>query len=124
MQYYLLGDSFKMKKKQLEQRIVFFQALNGLCKKDKFCYINDCPDVMIDIICEACHNLLKLNTLKNQRSVKNKAKLFGKCLEKLSCPQTSIKSKRNLLKSEEVGKAVFSLLANTVLPELKKLKEK
>ena len=113
-----------MKKKQLEKRIVFLKALNGLCKRDKFCYINDCPDAMIDIICEACHNLLKLNSMKNMKPVKNKVKLIGKALEKLSCSQTDITSKRNLLKSEEVGKAVFSLLATTVLPTLLQLKEK
>ena len=113
-----------MKKKQLEKRIIFLKALNGLCKKDKFCYLNDCPDVMIDIICEACHNLLKLNSMKNQRPVKNKVKLIGKALEKLSCSQTDIKTKRNLLKKEDIGKAVFSLLVTTVLPTLLKLKEK
>ena len=113
-----------MNKKQIEKRINFFNVLNGLSKKDKFLYIKDCPDRIIDIICEACHNLLKLKSLKDQTKVRNKVRLIGNAFKQLSSPETSIATKRDLLKEEEIGVVVFSLLSSTVLPNLIKLRER
>ena len=113
-----------MKKKQLEKRIKFFQALRALCKKDKFKYVDDCPDAMIDVICEACYNLLKLHSLKDDRRTKNKLRTIKNIIKELCSCETSVVTRRNLLKKEEIGKEVFSLLSNVVLPELEKLKAK
>ena len=113
-----------MNKKQLEKRIKFLKLLNGLSKKDKFLYIKDCPDRMIDVICEACHNLLKLRSLKDQTKVRNKVRLIGNAFQQLSSPEISIGIKRDLLKEEEIGSVVFALLSSIVLPALIKLKER
>lgn len=113
-----------MKKKQLEKRLKFLQALSALCKKDKFKYVDDCPDAMIDVICEACFNLLKLHSLKDDRRTKKKVKTINKFIEELCSCETSVVARRNLLKKEEIGKEVFSLLSNVVLPELEKLTAK
>lgn len=107
-----------MKKKQLQKRIEFFQTLNGLSKKDKFQYIQNCPDAMIDIISEACFNILKLNTLRNQAKVTKKVKLLDNDIKTLSSKANTVESRRNLLKRELIGKEVFSLLSTAVLPEL------
>lgn len=108
-----------MKKKALEKRIKFLETLNGLSKKDKVQYIQDCPDAMINVISEACFNLLKLHTLKNQTKVTKKVKILGKDIQTLSNKVNSVESRRNLLKNESIAKEVFSLLSTAVLPALK-----
>ena len=39
-------------------------------------------------------------------------------IRKLSKPQTSIKKKREMLKDDQVGKGVFSLLASVIIPSI------
>lgn len=113
-----------MKKKQLEKRIKFLQAFKSLCKKDKFQYIKDCPDPMINVICEACYNLLKLHSLKNEGKVKKKLKKIESFLEKLTSSDISVDERRNLLLKEDIGKEIFGLISNAVLPTLEKFLKK
>ena len=39
-------------------------------------------------------------------------------IRQLSKPQTSIKMKRKILKDDQVGKGVFSLLASVIIPSI------
>lgn len=113
-----------MRKKQVEKRIKFLLAFKSLSKKDQFQYVKDCPDPMINVICEACYNLLKLHSLKQQSKVKKKLKKIESFLEELSSSDTSVNERRNLLLNEDIGKEIFSLLSIAVLPALEKLREK
>lgn len=113
-----------MKKKQLEKRVKFMQAFKSLSKKDKFQYIKDCPNQMINIISEACFNLLKLHSLKQDGKVKKKLKKIETCLNELSSSNKSVDVRRTLLLKEDIGTEIFALLSNVVLPTLEKLTKK
>ena len=39
-------------------------------------------------------------------------------IREISKPQTSVKKKRDLLKRDQIGKGVFSLLASVIIPSI------
>ena len=56
-----------MKQKQLKKRNCYFTALKGLSKKEKKEYLQECPNDLIDVICEGCFNSCKHEKLKIKR---------------------------------------------------------
>lgn len=113
-----------MKKEQLQKRVTFFHALNGLDETDRIQYLEDCPEAVINIICEACHNLLKLELLSDQTEIRKRAKPIENYLKELSNAKIDVNRRRDLLKQEDIGNVLFSLLTMYVLPTLIKLLEK
>ena len=50
--------------------------------------------------------------------LRKKLKPIKDDIRKLSKPQTSVKKKRELLKRDQTGKGVFSLLASVIIPSI------
>ena len=90
-------------------------------KSERKKYLNSCTDDEIHAICGACKNLISNNI---KMSEKKKAYLRKKLapikeeIREISKPQTSVKKKRDLLKRDQIGKGVFSLLASVIIPSI------
>ena len=63
------------------------------------------------------HNNIKL-TQKKKTYLRKKLGSIKDDIRQLSKPQTSIKMKRKILKDDQVGKGVFSLLASVIIPSI------
>ena len=111
-----------MKQKHLKKRNCYFTALKGLSKKEKKEYLKECPDILIDVICEGCFNLLKHEKLKNKKGIQNKIKPIKQQFEKLTDGKISIKNKREIL--DKIGVQVISLINKHLIPILNNLIEK
>ena len=111
-----------MEKKHLKQILKSLQkASKNKKKKDRERYLNSCSDSDLHAICGACKNFLNNNiSMTNKQKTYLKKKLFTlkKDIRKLSRPQTSVKKKRELLKIDQIGKGVFSLLASVIIPSI------
>ena len=84
-------------------------------------YLESCTDDEIHAICGACKNFLNNNIKLTEKKRANLRKKLGPIkndIRKLSKPQTSIKKKREMLKDDQVGKGVFSLLASVIIPSI------
>ena len=84
-------------------------------------YLEFCSDDEIHAICGACKNFLCNNIKLTEKKRANLRKKLGPIkndIRKLSKPQTSIKKKREMLKDDQVGKGVFSLLASVIIPSI------
>ena len=111
-----------MKQKYLKKRNCYFTALKGLSKKEKKEYLQECPNNLIDVICEGCFNLLKHEKLKNKKDIQNKIKPIKAQFEKLTDKKISIKNKREIL--DKIGVEVISLIYKHIIPLLNNLVEK
>ena len=111
-----------MKQKHLEKRNCYFTALKGLSKKDKKEYLKECPEILINVLCEGCFNLLKHEKLKNKKDVQNKIRPIKEQFEKLADANISIKNKRQIL--DEIGIEVIALINKYIVPLLDNLVKK
>ena len=111
-----------MEKKHLKQILKSLQkASKNKRKKDRERYIDSCSDSDLHAICGACKNFLENNismTNKQKTYLKKRLYKFKKDIRKLSKPQTPVKKKRELLKRDQIGKGVFSLLAGFIIPSI------
>ena len=90
-------------------------------KSERKKYLEFCSDDEIHAICGACKNFLCNNIKLTEKKRANLRKKLGPIkndIRKLSKPQTSIKKKREMLKDDQVGKGVFSLLASVIIPSI------
>ena len=88
---------------------------------DRKKYLESCTDDEIHAICGACRNLLFNNIKLTETKKSHLRKKLGPIkddIRQLSKPQTSIKKKREILKNDQVGKGVFSLLASIIIPSI------
>ena len=86
-------------------------------KSERKKYLNSCTDDEIHAICGACKNLLSNNIKINEKKkayLRKKLAPIKEEIREISKPQTSVKKKRDLLKRDQIGKGVFSLLARTI----------
>ena len=109
----------KMKTKHLKKRVRYFKALQGLSKKDIKQYMVECPDTLIDVICEACYNLLYNPKLKHKEDLCEEIKPFGDYLKKLSKQNVPVSYKRNVL--QKIGVHIVLLIERSILPLLKSI---
>ena len=90
-------------------------------KKERIKYLESCSDDEIHAICGACKNFLSNNiklSEKKKSYLRKKLNPIKNDIRKISKPQTSVKKKRELLKRDQTGKGVFSLLASVIIPSI------
>ena len=111
-----------MEKKNLMKVLSRLQkTLKNNKKQDRGNYLESCSDDEIHAICGACKNFLCNNiklTEKKKAFLRKKLGPIKNDIRQLSKPQTSIKRKREILKNDQVGKGVFSLLASVIIPSI------
>ena len=111
-----------MEKKQLKQILSLLQKTpKKNRKKDRKDYLNFCTDNEIHAICGACKNFLSNNikiSEKKKSYLRKKLHPIKDDIRKLSKTKTSVKKKRELLKRDQTGKGVFSLLASVIIPSI------
>ena len=85
-------------------------------------FLKEFSDDEIHCICEACYNILGGNILinKNNNKFKLKKKLIPirNKIRKLGNSKISVKTKRRLLSTPQVGHGILSAIASVVLPSL------
>ena len=111
-----------MKNFALEKRIKSLSSLPTLKRKNKdMSFIDEYSDDKIHNICEACHNIIHMkfpldSEKKNQ--LKRKLNPIKKEFRQLGNPKLLLRTKRKLLKNQQVGFGVFTALASFVIPAL------
>ena len=112
----------KMKKDHLWKILSTLQKTPKYNQKgERKRYLEFCSDDEIHAICGACKNFLCNNiklTEKKKAYLRKKLGPIKHDIRQLSKPQTSIKRKREILKDDQVGKGVFSLLASVIIPSI------
>ena len=111
-----------MKQKHLEKRNCYFTALKGLSKKDKKEYLKECPEILINVLCEGCFNLLKHEKLKNKKDIQNKIRPIKEQFKKLADTNISVENKRQIL--DKIGIEVIALINKYIVPLLDNLVKK
>ena len=106
-----------MKTKHLKKRVSYFKALCGLRNKDIKQYMAECPDTLIDVICEACFNLCHHHALKDEEITCREREPFNVYLKKLANKKVSVQYKREIL--QKIGAEIVYLIHSSVLPLLK-----
>ena len=84
-------------------------------------YLESCSDDEIHAICGACKNFLSNNIKMSEKKksyLRKKLTPIKDDIRKLSNPQSSVEKKRELLKRDQTGKGVFSLLASVIIPSI------
>ena len=110
-----------MKNLQLKQRVNTLSKINQMRKRCDTTFLNKLSDYEIHSICEACYNILGGNIPINKN---NKFKLKKKLIpirneiRKLGNSKISVKTKRRLLSTPQVGHGILSAIASVVLPSL------
>ena len=111
-----------MDKKNLKKILTTLKKLpKNNSKSARKKYLNSCTENEIHAICGACNNLLRDNIKisKSRKSyLRKKLNPIKNDLRKLSKSNTSVKKKRELLKKDQTGKGVFSLLASVIIPSI------
>ena len=108
-----------MKTKHLKKRIKYFNAICGLNKKEIKEYMRECPDTLIDVICEACFNLCHHPKLKHREDLCKEMKPIGDLIKRLAKKNVPKSYKRNIL--QKIGLQVVILIEKSVLPLLKSI---
>ena len=108
-----------MKTKHLKNRVKYFKALCGLNKKGLKEYVRECPDTLIDVICEACFNLCHHEILKDVGFEDSQKDALNDYLKILKDRKVQVQYKREIL--QKVGAEVVSLIHSTILPLLKEV---
>ena len=106
-----------MKTKHLKKRVSYFKALRGLCKKDIKQYMDECPDTLIHVICEACYNLCHHRALKDEDITCREREPFNVYINKLASKKVPVQFKREIL--QKIGAEIVYLIDSSVLPLLK-----
>ena len=110
-----------MNQGELVQLIKTINSVNQLKKNEKIDMAHDCPENVIDSICECCYNLVN-NYLPIKREKKyrarNRLNPIRHEVRELADSRTSLQRKRELLSDPQVGGGVFTILASTILPAL------
>ena len=110
-----------MKNLQLKQRVDTLSKINQMRRRCDTTFLNKLSDDEIHCICEACYNILGGNIPINKN---NKFKLKKKLIpirneiRKLGNSKISVKTKRRLLSTPQVGHGILSAIASIVLPSL------
>ena len=107
---------------ELEKRIKILSSLPALKKSNKdMSFIDEYSDDKIHDICEACYNIVHMKfPLESKKKYQLKKRLtpIKKEVMQLANPKILIKTKRKLLKKQQVGFGVFTALASFVIPAL------
>ena len=107
-----------MKNLQLKQRVDTLSKINQMRRGCDTSFLKEFSDDEIHCICEACYNILGGNIPINKN---NKFKLKKKLIpirneiRKLKNSKISVKTKRRLLSTPQVGNGILSAIASVVL---------
>ena len=111
-----------MKNSSLNKKIKSLSTLPALKRSNKdMSFIDAYSDDKIHDICEACHNIVHMKfPLESKKKYQLKKRLtpIKKQVMQLANPKILMKTKRKLLKKQQVGFGVFTALASFVIPEL------
>ena len=105
-----------MKTKHLKKRVKYFKALCGLNKKGIKEYVRECPDTLIDVICEACFNLCHHCDLQDEDICREREPL-NVYIKKLANKKVPVEYKREIL--QKIGAEIVSIIDSSVLLLLK-----
>ena len=112
----------KMKKDHLWKILSTLQKVpKNNQKGERKKYLEFCTDDEIHAICGACKNFLSNNIKMSEKKksyLRKKLTPIKDDIRKLSNPQSSVEKKRELLKRDQTGKGVFSLLASVIIPSI------
>ena len=97
---------------RVQQQLPFLRYVESLPTKAKCKIISKCKSPQINAISEIAYNFLKAN-LTDNRKVISKLKPYKKLIKILSLKKTSLKKKRNILKSPKGG-SILSILVPLV----------
>ena len=112
----------KMKNSGLNKKIKSLSTLPALKRSNKdMSFIDAYSDDKIHDICEACYNIVHMKfPLESKKKYQLKKRLtpIKKEVMQLANPKILMKTKRKLLKKQQVGFGVFTALASFVIPAL------
>ena len=110
-----------MKNLKLKQRVNTLSKINQMRRGCDTSFLKEFSDDEIHCICEACYNILdgKIPMNKyNKLKVKKKLIPIKNEIRKLGNSKISVKTKRRLLSTPQVGHGILSAIASVVLPSL------
>ena len=81
--------------------------------------MRECPDTLIQVICEACYNLCHHQILKDADFEDRQKDALNDYLKILKDRKVQVQYKREIL--QKVGAEVVSLIHSTILPLLKEV---
>ena len=105
----------------LKERVDTLSKINQMRRGNNTIFLKKLIDDEIHFICEACHNILDENIPMSKNT---KFKLMNKLIpiknkiRKLGNSKISVKTKRRLLSTPQVGHGILSAIASVVLPSL------
>ena len=112
----------KLKNSGLNKKLKSLSTLPALKRSNKdMSFIDTYSDDKIHDICEACHNIVHMKfPLESKKKYQLKKRLtpIKKQVMQLANPKVLMKTKRKLLKKQQVGFGVFTALASFVIPAL------
>jgi len=115
-----------MQKSGLKKRIEFLSSLPKRRLKD-MSIIDGLSDEKIHYICEACFNVVEKKIpleKKKENQLKRKLLPIHKELRQLANPSLKLKTKRRILRKQQVGAGFFTTLASILIPTLLSLLNK
>ena len=114
------NQGLKMLKRDLKKKVKILETLPP--KKTKnMSFIDDYDDGKIHIICEACYNIVNKKIpleKKKENKLKKGLMKIHKEVRQLANPKLTLKTKRKILKTSQVGSGIFTALATIVVPAL------
>ena len=109
-----------MKNLKLKQRVNTLSKINQMRRGCDTSFLKEFSDE-IHCICEACYNILDGKILMNKYNklkVKKRLIPIKNEIRKLGNSKISVKTKRRLLSTPQVGHGILSAIASVVLPSL------
>ena len=110
-----------MKNLDLKQRVNKLSKINLMRRGCNTLFLKDCSDDEVHCIFEAWYNILDGKILMNKYNklkVKKKLIPIKNEIRKLGNSKISVKTKRRLLSTPQVGHGILSTIATVVLPTL------
>ena len=110
-----------MKNLKLKQIVNTLSKINQMRRGCDTSFLKEFSDDEIHCICEACYNILDGKILMNKYNklkVKKKLIPIKNEIRKLGNSKISVKTKRRLLSTPQVGHGILSAIASVVLPSL------
>ena len=109
------------KKRILQSRVDLLNFVKSIPRKKRACLINMLDADSIHSICECLHNLFKNNIDLSEKkclSIRKRFEPHKKEIKDLINAQSTLKRRKNILKNDQIGNGLFTVLASVVLPAI------
>ena len=107
-----------MDRNSLERRIKYLSKFKSVLNRQK--KLKKCSDNCIEVVCEACYNILR-GKIKLSNNVRKKLKKHKKIIRQLANPKPKTNKKRQILMKKQVSEGLFPVIIEKVLPYLIRL---